>query len=349
MRGGSSREVLRHLADPLSLRRGRARSATSSCSTDSSRVGTRRPRRRSPSWCSGTGRWSWASAAASWAMRTRRRMPSRRPSWSWRGRRLRSCGARRSRAGSTASPCRTAKEARGRAARRRAREERVSTPVHVEPPDDGCSGRAAGDPGRGARPAAGAVSGAGGPLRARGPVAPGGGPTARHPRGNALQPAGAGQGPVAGPPGPARRRSLPSPPSTASCSARPGPPLCPFRLLESTVEAATLVAAGSSAAAAVSASVASLSEGVLKTMLLAKLKGIVLGVGTYDRVVSGAVVLAQRVRRRRASSCRAVHLLRSVRRPRPRIRHRPDRRAGEEARPDPRCPGSPVAADSGRS
>jgi hypothetical protein len=64
-------------------------------------------------------------------------------------------------------------------------------------------------------------------------------------------------------------------------------------LLESTVEAATLVAAGPTAAAAISASVASLSEGVLKTMLIAKLKGIFLAVGTMTAVVSGAVVLAQ--------------------------------------------------------
>ncbi len=59
------------------------------------------------------------------------------------------------------------------------------------------------------------------------------------------------------------------------------------------MEAATLVAAGPTAAAALSASVASLSEGVLKTMLVAKLKGIALAVGTMTAVVSGAVVLAQ--------------------------------------------------------
>ena len=58
-------------------------------------------------------------------------------------------------------------------------------------------------------------------------------------------------------------------------------------------QAATLVAAGPTAAAALSASVASLSEGVLKTMLVAKLKGIALAVGTMTAVVSGAVVLAQ--------------------------------------------------------
>ena len=56
---------------------------------------------------------------------------------------------------------------------------------------------------------------------------------------------------------PARRRSR-----RPSCSARRRPPPCPSALLESTVEAATLVAAGPTAAAAISASVASLSEGV---------------------------------------------------------------------------------------
>src|SRR5262249_37699994 len=53
----------------------------------------------------------------------------------------------------------------------------------------------------------------------------------------------------------------------------------PLSLLESTVRAATLVAAGPAAAAALSAPVASLSEGVIKTMFIAKIKGIALAVG----------------------------------------------------------------------
>ena len=57
-------------------------------------------------------------------------------------------------------------------------------------------------------------------------------------------------------------------------------------LLESTVEAATFVAAGPSAAVVLSTSVASLSEGVIKTMLVAKLKGIALAAGTMTAVVS---------------------------------------------------------------
>ena len=67
----------------------------------------------------------------------------------------------------------------------------------------------------------------------------------------------------------------------------------PLSLLESTVRAATLVATGPCTAAAISASVASLTEGVLKTMFIAKLKGIALAIGVMTAVVSGAVVLGQ--------------------------------------------------------
>jgi hypothetical protein len=67
----------------------------------------------------------------------------------------------------------------------------------------------------------------------------------------------------------------------------------PLSLLESTVEAAALAAAGPPAALVVSASVASLSEGVIKSMFVAKIKGIALAVGAIAAVVSGAVVLAQ--------------------------------------------------------
>jgi hypothetical protein len=67
----------------------------------------------------------------------------------------------------------------------------------------------------------------------------------------------------------------------------------PVAMFEPTVEAATSVAAGSGAAVVVSTSVVSLTEGVLKAMLLAKLKGIVLCMGTLAVVASGAAVLAQ--------------------------------------------------------
>jgi RNA polymerase sigma factor (sigma-70 family) len=64
----------------------------------------------------------------------------------------------------------------------------------------------------------------------------------------------------------------------------------PFALAESTTRAATLVAAGSSLAGLVSSSVHSLTEEVLKAMLLAKLKGIALGLITVGVVVTGAVL-----------------------------------------------------------
>jgi RNA polymerase sigma-70 factor (ECF subfamily) len=75
------------------------------------------------------------------------------------------------------------------------------------------------------------------------------------------------------------------------CEARAA--TVPLSLLESTIRAATLAAAGLTAAAAISAPVALLSEGVLKAMFIAKLKGIVLAVGTMTAIVSGAIVLAQ--------------------------------------------------------
>ena len=68
-----------------------------------------RPRARRPSWpsrpwSSGTGRWSCASAAASWATHTTPRTPSRRPSWSWSRRPARSGCATRWAPGCTRSP-----------------------------------------------------------------------------------------------------------------------------------------------------------------------------------------------------------------------------------------------------
>jgi len=64
-------------------------------------------------------------------------------------------------------------------------------------------------------------------------------------------------------------------------------------LVDSTIRVATLVAAGSSLAGVVSTSVATLTEGVLKAMLLAKLKVIVLGVVTVALVTTGVGVVAQ--------------------------------------------------------
>ena len=109
--------------------------------------------------------------------------------------------------GSTASPAARrstpgrAPTAAGRGSGRRF----AMSPAEAGPDDAAGARRAARDPRRGAGPAAGLVSRRRGPLRARRPVAPGGRAAARHPRGDALQPARPGQGPAApspDPPGP---------------------------------------------------------------------------------------------------------------------------------------------------
>jgi RNA polymerase sigma factor (sigma-70 family) len=64
-------------------------------------------------------------------------------------------------------------------------------------------------------------------------------------------------------------------------------------LAESTTQAAVQAAAGSSLAGLVSASVHSLTEEVLKAMLFAKLKGIALGIMTVGAIVTGAVLAQQ--------------------------------------------------------
>ena len=187
---------------------------------------------------------------------------------------------------------RTAREARVRAARRRSREERVSTPVHVEPPDEGFPEelRAILDEELARLPA-----------RYRGPVV-------------LCELEGLSR------PEAARRLDIPEGTLSSRLSraktrlrdrlARRGVAVpvaalstalireaqaisLPMSLIEATVGAATRVAAGASAASALSAPVASLSEGVLNAMLFAKVKGIALGVGLMTAVVSGAVVLAQ--------------------------------------------------------
>jgi hypothetical protein len=67
----------------------------------------------------------------------------------------------------------------------------------------------------------------------------------------------------------------------------------PPALVESTIRVAALVAAGSSAAGIVSSSVLTLTEGVLKAMLLAKLKMVVLSVAAVAVFTTGVGVLAQ--------------------------------------------------------
>jgi membrane fusion protein, heavy metal efflux system len=67
----------------------------------------------------------------------------------------------------------------------------------------------------------------------------------------------------------------------------------PFSLVDSTIRVATRVAAGVSLAEVASTSIATLTQGVLKAMLLAKVKGIVLGLATVAAVITGVGVLAQ--------------------------------------------------------
>jgi RNA polymerase sigma-70 factor (ECF subfamily) len=67
----------------------------------------------------------------------------------------------------------------------------------------------------------------------------------------------------------------------------------PTALADSTIRVATLATAGSSVAGVVSASVITLTEGVLKAMLVAKLKSVILGLATVALVTTGVGVLAQ--------------------------------------------------------
>ena len=69
--------------------------------------------------------------------------------------------------------------------------------------------------------------------------------------------------------------------------------ILPPVLVDSTIRVATLVAAGSSLAGVVSTSVATLTEGVLKAMLLAKLKFAFLGLVTLAVVSTSVGVVAQ--------------------------------------------------------
>jgi RNA polymerase sigma factor (sigma-70 family) len=67
----------------------------------------------------------------------------------------------------------------------------------------------------------------------------------------------------------------------------------PHALAEITIRAATVVAAGCSLTGLVAASVHSLTEEVCQAMLFAKLKGILFGLVTLGAVTTGAIVVAQ--------------------------------------------------------
>ena len=72
-----------------------------------------------------------------------------------------------------------------------------------------------------------------------------------------------------------------------------GAVIIPPPLVDSTIRVATLTAAGSSLTGVASMSVTTLTEGVLKAMLLAKLRYAVLGVATLALVSTGVGVVAQ--------------------------------------------------------
>jgi RNA polymerase sigma factor (sigma-70 family) len=187
---------------------------------------------------------------------------------------------------------RTAREARARAARRRAREEHVSRPISVEPPDNEFPDelRAILDEELARLPARHRdplvlceLEGLSRPEAAQRLAIPEGTLSSRLARGkDQLRVRLVSRG-----------VSLTTAAISAILIREARAVTVPLSLLEPTVRAATLVAAGPTAAAAISAPVASLSEGVLKAMFIAKLKGIVLAVATATALVSGVIVLAQ--------------------------------------------------------
>jgi len=80
---------------------------------------------------------------------------------------------------------------------------------------------------------------------------------------------------------------------TAALAREAQAALVPHALDEITIRAATLVAAGCSLTGLVAASVHSLTEEVCQAMFLAKLKGILFGLLTFGAVTAGAIVVAQ--------------------------------------------------------
>jgi RNA polymerase sigma factor (sigma-70 family) len=190
--------------------------------------------------------------------------------------------------------CRTAREARVRAHRRRAREERVSKSPRIEPPEQELLAelRAILDEELARLPA-----------RYRGPVVLC--ELEGLSRREAAQRLGIPEGTLSSRLARGKDRlrgrllrrglALPAVPILATLLGEAKAGMLPVALVDSTIGAAMRVAAGCSAAGVVTASVVSLTEGVLKAMLLGKLKAIVLSIGALAVVVSGAAALAQSV------------------------------------------------------
>ena len=80
---------------------------------------------------------------------------------------------------------------------------------------------------------------------------------------------------------------------TAALAREAQAAVVPHALVETTIRAASLVAAGCSLTGLVAASVHSLTEEVCQAMFFAKLKGILFGLVTFGAVTTGAIVLAQ--------------------------------------------------------
>jgi RNA polymerase sigma-70 factor (ECF subfamily) len=82
-------------------------------------------------------------------------------------------------------------------------------------------------------------------------------------------------------------------PLATAMAREAGASLMPQELVEPTIRAATCVAAGESGAGLVTASVLSLTDEVIRTMLVTKLKGLMFGVISLGVAVTGAAVLGQ--------------------------------------------------------
>ena len=237
-----------------------AGSRTGSSWIGSSPAATRSRSWPSRSWSSGTGRWCWASAAASWSIRTTPRTRSRRRFSCWSARPARSGSRARSGAGSSAWP---------RGWRRGPGPMPGAGAVASDPGLDRLkivarrgidardrAGRHPIDPGRGDRQAPRPAPGPRDPLRPRRVELRGGGPAARLAGRDGQEPALAGQGP------PARAIDPPRPgPGRLAIAVPLAPADLPHSLIEATTRAAqSLIAGRLTTAGVVSASVATLTK-----------------------------------------------------------------------------------------
>ncbi len=199
--------AFRHMRTLFGVGGGRRADGHGNCSTSSRRHIGRRPRPPSRHWSSATGRWCSASAGACWATRTTSTTPSRPRFWCWCARPARSGCGTRSAPGCTAWP--SGSRPRRRSPRPGGRR------TSAGPPRPPTASREASDPDelargtpRGSRPAAAEVPRTDRALLPRGPDPRRGRDGPGLARGDGQRPAGAGPGPAAHPPRPARARPL---------------------------------------------------------------------------------------------------------------------------------------------